>query len=191
MKNKVFIVLNSVLLFIFISCNQKIDIQYYDTGEVYKIEKRINDHKTYVHTYFKNGKLKQEGMLYNSLRDGNWKMYYSDGVLKTEVIFSENKPVKEIIKHPILLEFKGDPTELKVGYSYQFRILGVGFFTIEKPVKVLGYIRYLEEDNPYLCEITPRKADNDTILIIVNHFNEGIKNDSIFFPIKIVNVEFE
>jgi hypothetical protein len=125
MKNKIFVILSVALSFFYISCNQKVETQYYETGEVHKIKKKINKHETEVRSYFKDGQIKQEGILYDdSLKNGLWKAYYNDGVLKGEIIYSKNKFIKEIIRYPITLDFKNSPSEFKVGNTYQFRVLG-------------------------------------------------------------------
>jgi len=176
-----------VLSFIFISCNQKVEIQYYETGEIHKIKKRINKHETEVRFYFKDGQIEREGILYaDSLKDGHWKFYYNDGVLRGEIVYSKDKFIREVIKYPIVLDFKNSPTEFKVGNTYQFRVLGVffhsaGFTGIPKKTDFKPINDYV-----YLLEFTPKIASNDTILVIIDHFNKEIKNDSIFFPIKII-----
>jgi hypothetical protein len=188
MKNKSFIL--SLILFFFISCNQRneVKIEYYDTGEIFKTEAIINNHEHYVRLYFKNSNLMQEGMLLDSLKEGSWKAYYSDGVLKGELIFSKNQFVKDIVGHPIILDFKDSPTEIKAGLEYPFRVLNAGQFVIAMPIKILGdYQRLVEDENlPYTYLLVPRKAGTDTIMIITNVYNENIKNDTILFPITVV-----
>ncbi len=188
MKNRFFIVSFFALLILFISCNQKTEVQYYNTGEVYKIKKSINEHESEVCFYFKNGQIEQEGMTYDSLKNGQWRTYYSDGVLRGDIIYSKNKFLKENITHPITLDFKDNYSEFQIGHSYQFRVLGVSFYSIEVPMK-LGYRRIPNEENNnlYLFEITPKTAGNDTVLVIINYFKENIKNDSVFFPIKVID----
>ena len=189
MKKKISIILSFVLSFLFVSCNQKVEIKYYKTGEVHKKEKRINKHETEVRTYLKNGQLTQEGMLYDSLREGQWNIYYSDGVLCGELIFHKDEVIKENIRYPITLDFKDSPSEFKTGNTYPFRVLGVGIFQdIKVPLK-LGYKQNfpVNFDEPYWFEITPQIAGNDTILVIIVDPQTHLDKDTIFFPIKVVD----
>jgi hypothetical protein len=198
MKNKKIIILTLVLSFVFISCNQKEKKQeqeqdyiiqyateYYPTGEVYKTEKKINEHESEVRFYFKNGHIVQEGIMQDSLAEGQWNNYYNDGVLRGELIFSKGKIVNENIVYPIKLDFKDNPTVFKVGNSYPFRTLGISaFFSIETPKK-LGYKRIHVEDYndvQYLAEITPQEPGDYNITVYI----EEIKNDTIIFPITVV-----
>ncbi len=186
MKNKIFIALSFTLQFLFIACHQKVETEYYPTGEVYKIEREINEHESEVRFYYKNGRVQQEGIMRDSLAEGQWNDYYNDGVLRGELIYSKGRVVNENIIYPIRLDFKDNPTEFKVGNSYQFRTLGVSaFFSIETPIK-LGYRQILVKDFndvQYLDEITPQEAGD----YIITVFIEEIKNDTIYFPIKVVD----
>jgi len=181
-----------VLLFVFVACNQKkeekIQTRYYETGELHITKEIISEHEHYNRVYYKNGQLQAEGMVRDSLQDGLWKTYYSDGVLKGELIFSKGQFVKDIVGYPIILEFKDNPTEIKAGLEYPFRVLNAGHFSIEIPIKILGkFYRLVEDENlPYTYLLTPRKAGTDTIMIVTNVYNEEVKNDSIFFPITVV-----
>jgi len=190
MKNKIFIVLIFTLPFLFIACNQKVEIQYYDTGEVYRTEKRINEHEVEVCIYLKNGQIVLEGIVRDSLREGQWNYYYNDGVLRGELIFSKDKMIRENIRYPILLDFKDNPSEFKIGNTYQFRILGIStFFSIQTPIR-LGYESIYDDINnvQYWLKITPQKAGNDTITVIIKDFELPYTDiDTIFFPIKVVD----
>ena len=207
MKNKFCIVLSFVFLILCISCNQKVEIEYYQTGEIHRIEKRLNDHETKVSIYFKNGQLVLEGIVRDSLREGQWNLYYSDGVLRGELIYSKDKMVAENIRYPITLDFRDNPSEFKVGNTYQLRILGVGVFFSTRTRESLGFRKIPVDDNSdvqYWFEITPQRAWNDTISVIITGFEKDINPDSIdindsislymkiidkdtiFFPIKIV-----
>ena len=188
MKNKIFIILNFVLSFLFVSCNQKTEIDYYDTGEVRRIKKRINEHDSEVCFYLKNGQLTQKGIVSDSLREGKWNIYYSDGVLCGELIFYKDEVVKENIRYPITLDFKDNPLEFKTGNSYPFRVLGVAFFDIKVPPK-LGYKRNspINFDEAYWNEITPEIAGSDTILVIIVDPQTHLDKDTIFFPIKVAD----
>jgi antitoxin component YwqK of YwqJK toxin-antitoxin module len=197
MENKIFIALSLVLFVLFISCNQKVKIEhyptgYYPTGEVYKTEKRINERETEVRFYYRNGQIEQEGIIRDSLREGQWNDYYNDGVLRGELIFSKGQVINENIKYPIRLDFKGNTTEFKVGQPYLFRVLGVSaFYSIQTHIR-LDYKRILIEDfndAQYLDKITPQRVGNDTIWIIIKDYERNINNGSISFPINILNID--
>jgi len=134
MKNKISIVLYFVLLYLFISCNQKevkteyVEVQHYETGEVHIAEKKINEREFEVRYYYRSGQILTEGMVRDSLREGAWNEYYNDGVLRGEIVFSKGRVVSENIKYPIILDFKDNPSEFKIGNTYKFRTLGVSAF---------------------------------------------------------------
>ena len=191
MKRKIFIAVSFVLFVFFISCNQKVKTEHvvverYETGEVYITDKKINEREYEVRYYYRSGQILQEGMVHDSLREGSWNVYYNDGVLRGELIFSKGRVVSENIKYPIILDFKDNPSVFKVGNTYQFRTLGVSaFYTVETPRK-LGYKQILVEDLndiQYLDEITPQEAGDYNIRVFIRE----IKNDTIIFPIKVVD----
>ncbi len=192
MKNRIFIASNFVLLFLFVSCNQKIEIQYYDTGEIRKTTKRINEHESEIRFYFKNGQIEQEGIMYDdSLKDGQWKAYYSDGVLMRDITYSKNKFIKEDISYPIILDFKHNPSDFETGNTYQFRVLGAYLYSMDVPRR-LGSKTLPRDDNGflYMYEITPKFAGDYTIMVITkvrgNSDSLVVNKDTIFFPIKVV-----
>ena len=199
MKKKIFIAGSFVLFVFFISCNQKEKTQdyvtqyateYYPTGEVYKTEKKINEHETEVRFYYRNGQIVQEGIRRGSLAEGQWNTYYNDGVPRGELILDRGQVVNENIKYPIRLEFKDNPSEFKTGNSYHFRVLGVSSFYSMQTHMRLDYRRIVLDDfndAQYLDEITPQRAGNDTIWIIIKDYERN--NDSISFPIKVINVD--
>jgi hypothetical protein len=175
-----------ISLFFFISCNQEVEKEYYETGELYRIKKKLNNDETKESVYFKNGQIAREGIKYNdSIKEGIWKTYYIDGTLREELIYSKNKFVKEIIRYPIKLDFKDNPSEFKVGTPYLFRVLGASLSPIEIHKK-LGSRAIRGDEKNYTFEITPQEIGNYSITIILKHFDENIKNDTLLFPIKVV-----
>ena len=191
MKNRISVVLYFALFSLFIACNQKDKTEHivadrYETGEVYRTYKKINDHEYEVHLYYRNGQIFKEGIVRDSLFEGPWKEYYNDGVLRGELILSKGRVVDENLKYPIRLDFKDNPMEFKVGKRYPFRTLGVSaFYTVATPRK-LGYKHIVVEDFndvQYLSEITPQEAGDYTITVFI----EEIKNDTIVFPIRVVD----
>ena len=192
MKNKISIVLYFVLLYLFISCNQKevkteyVEVQHYETGEVHIAEKKINEREFEVRYYYRSGQILTEGMVRDSLREGAWNEYYNDGVLRGEIVFSKGRVVSENIKYPIILDFKDNPSEFKIGNTYKFRTLGVSaFYSIAVPAK-LGYKPILVDDFndvQYLEEITPQEAGDYNIRVFIRE----IKNDTIVFNIRVVD----
>ena len=192
MKKKIFIALSFILFVLFTSCNQKVETEYYPTGEVYKTKKRINEHEFEVHFYYRSGQMLQGGIMRDSLEEGQWKTYYNDGVLRGDLILSRGQVVKENIRYPIRLDFKDNTSEFKTGNSYQFRVLGVSMFYSIRTHMRLDYRRIVLDDfndTLYLDEITPQRAGNDTIWIIIKDYEWNINNDSISYPIKIINVD--
>ena len=190
MKNKIFITLGLISSFFFISCNQnqKIETKYYDTGEVHRTAKRINEYESEVRYYFKNGQIELEEIVNDSSGEGRLKKYYKDGVLAGDIIFSKNKFVRENIRYPIRLDFKDNPAEFKVGNTYQLRVLGVSLCSTEISKKLEGKQIPPNDENSglYLYEITPKVSGNYTITVIIDYLRDESEYDSIFFPIKVI-----
>jgi hypothetical protein len=191
MKNRVFIFFCVVLLSTFVACKQKSDIityevvqAYYNTGEVFRTIEKVNKHEIYARAYWRNGNLQVEGMLRDSLKDGVWKTYYSDGILEGEYIFSNNKMVEEIIRLPVSLEFKEKATELQVGHFHPFRVRGAGYIFIESTLDFGSLYKEADPENPFTFGITPLSAGTDSIAVVVNRFND--KAHVFLFTINVV-----
>lgn len=87
---KVVLILISVFL---LSCNgNNKNVYYYDTGEIYVIDSLVNEQDSlfYMRMFYKNGQLMQMGFVdKNGYRHGRFKEYYSDGAVKSNVIFDK------------------------------------------------------------------------------------------------------
>jgi antitoxin component YwqK of YwqJK toxin-antitoxin module len=171
-----------LLLILFSSCKEKIKREYYDTGEL-KFEERYlsnyNDSNFYVTRYFRNGKIQHEGLIRNdSIREGHWKMYFDDGVLKWEGDFKNSviqhqqysknwtwPNMRQYFKH---IEIEGHPNHLIKDRIYNFRVimpqihpnlyavLDSNFQTIFNP----------NNSDSYQYRIQPKKSGVDFINIL-------------------------
>jgi hypothetical protein len=192
------------LICLFAACNSNVEKLYYDTGELHATREKIDDREYDVQVYSKKGYVILEGIVRDSLREGQWNYYYSDGVLRGELIYSQDKMIAENIRYPIILDFKDNPSEFKINNTYQFRILGVGVFFHTQTHEKLNLRQVAAEvinDVSYWLEITPQRAGNDTIMVVITGFEEGINpgsidintdlqtidKDTALFPIKVVD----
>ena len=108
------------------------------------------------------------------------------------MILSKNEFVRENIRYPIILDFKNNFSEFKTDNTYQFRVLGVSTFYSIRTHMRLDYRRIVLDDfndAQYLDEITPQRAGNDTICIVIKDYERNINNDSISYPVKVINVD--
>ncbi len=127
--------LSIVLLLIiglsFTYCKNEIIRYYYESGELETEQLIINDSMSYVKDYYKNGKLRQEGTtIHDSIMDGNWKFYFSDGVLQWQ-----GNMVRSKIQDSFYLkwgdcysrfkgiEVEGHPKKFVAGRTYKFRVI--------------------------------------------------------------------
>lgn len=188
MKYSNFIV---IILFVqlFISCQNERERVYFNTGEVYC--EKINEHTNYYRYYFKTGEIFIEGMCIDSLEEGLWKRYYSDGTLCAEAIFHKGKidSLEQILsesKYSVVLEFENNPNEIKVGSTYHYRVImhGLWEFSIITPSKLGVPSADRRDDFPY--KIKPKIADTATIKVKIF---DSDKNTLKIIPYVITVVE--
>lgn len=148
----------------------------------------INEREYFHRIYYRNGQLQAEGMVRDSLKDGLWKTYYSDGELDGELLFSKGEFVHQIIGEPVGLQFNSNDIELKAGHTYQFRIRGVPFPEVVARLKIFGEIKILDDrTEPFRYEMTPRKAGTDTLWVILHdYYSPTIQYDNFYFSITVV-----
>ena len=60
---------------------------------IYGNDYNLNE-KTYSKKYYANGKIKAEGWIVGSKKEGYWKFYYQNSQLKKEGHLSKDKPTK-------------------------------------------------------------------------------------------------
>lgn len=125
-----------ILLIILNSCGEKTKKVYYDNGELFYEKHSLpdnNDSIFYTKEYYRNGNLKQEGLLRDdSIMEGHWKLYFSDGVLRWEGEYRNSKIIHEkysknwkwvnMDQYFKGTEIEGNPKRLIVGKTYNFRI---------------------------------------------------------------------
>lgn len=181
-----------IFFLIFISCHNNTKKYYYDTGEISKEETHINKHTVFVRYFFENGKTCIEGTLIDSLKEGIWKRYYSDGVSpKGDAFFHKGEIVdlKQTVlnnRYKVLLDIENSPLEIKVGQTYGFRFLisGIWNYNFNIPSSKLGVPKVFDLEN-YPYKITPKAIGIDTIKFYILDLNDNILK-TIPYVIKIV-----
>lgn len=130
------IILFALFFILMFSCKEKQQRTYYESGELftekYKLE---NSDELYVlKEFYKNGKIKQEGILKaDSIPNGYWRIFYGDGKLRWEgsilngVIqhhnYSQNWKWTNRADFCKGIEVEGNPKKLFKGISYNFRVI--------------------------------------------------------------------
>lgn len=103
-------ILYLTLVIMTISCNDS-TIKYYSTGEVKSKIISVTDSTSYFTEFYRNGNISKEGVLFNdSLYDGEWTEYYSDGTIKW--IGEYNKGRRVIGSELDLISWKDNDLEL-------------------------------------------------------------------------------
>ena len=176
------------IILISFSCKDKVTRYYYDNGNLEMEVFFVSDSISYLKEYSEKGNLIQEGtLLHDSIADGHWKVFYSDGQLwwegeiKNDVIQDSCEwhwleCMKDRLKG---IEIEGNPQELVVGNTYKFRLvmpeIHPQFYT------VLGY-NYQNIENPDTDDPYPymfkcaENTGNFFILLFMNrngHFMKG------------------
>jgi len=130
-------------------------------------------------TYYKNGVVESEGtLLEDGRKDGAWKEYFSDGVLKWDgfiskgyiVIAESEEKMRDFIRLPMRLEIKKTQGELlKVGKAYKIRTIvkGVHPSLYNVLVNSPNKIEENEEDpDRYPLVVTPKEAGKMYIIFV-------------------------
>ena len=116
------------VFFLLVGCKNKVERWYYDSGKLYAEREIFNKHKSYGKSYYENGFLKDEGFLKDdSIPNGFWKEYYSDGTLKWRgeyndghmVFWKDERPDYDTVYKRI--DLRGNPEKLIVGEKYELR----------------------------------------------------------------------
>jgi hypothetical protein len=132
----IIIILTAFIFILFTSCEKTTYKKYYDSGELLiemKKMPKVSDH-FYVREYFRNGNVRQEGVLKgDSIPNGYWKIYYGDGKLRWqgEIIqgviqhqeYSQNWTWPDRYGFCKDIEFEGNPEKLYAGNHYNFRVI--------------------------------------------------------------------
>ncbi|MDR0874117.1 MAG: hypothetical protein LBN27_11735 [Prevotellaceae bacterium] len=131
MKANYFLI-NILLLFLFACTNNKTEKFYYDSGKLWYETYLVDEQKQTYHctVYYKNGVVESEGtVLEDGTQNGEWKEYFSDGVLKwigridTGHYVIRTKGMPDFIHLPAKLEIEGNPKVLKIGETYKIRTI--------------------------------------------------------------------
>ncbi|MDR3340304.1 MAG: hypothetical protein LBT25_09500 [Candidatus Symbiothrix sp.] len=153
-------ILNGLFLFLFISCQSVAEKEYFEGTNVVKLEKiySAKDKSAYtLITYFDNGRIKETGQIIDNKKEGIWKEWYADGMLRREIeyengevnIFNENRQLPILIFSSDSL-ITGVQTFIKFTYSYPSDGLACNN----------GIIMGLEDKSNYDFVIIPSEADS-------------------------------
>jgi hypothetical protein len=185
--------LNSKLLVLFLlslfllSCNENNKKkEYYDTGELYMIEKLIDKKNNiwYAKVYSKKGYLESEGYTDSKgTPNGNWKEYFSDGKLKWQghmegkFAVVPEKVLYEMYKQFAMIQIDDDSKQLQVGQKYKLRtyIEGVSpnlYAVVDSTLNLLDSNRIDPENFPF--EFVPEKAGVYYVLLMLPDSNGNV-----------------
>jgi hypothetical protein len=138
----------------------------------------IDKHKKYYRYFYETGEIYIEGMKQDSLREGLWKKYYIDGTLCSEAIFykGEVENLQQISKNNVVFEFENNPSEIKAGNVYYYRITmhGVWNFSIDILQKELGRIDTIAKRDDFPFRINPQVAGTATMQFQVRDSEDNI-----------------
>jgi len=188
MKTKLFIGSIIVLL---LACQQNTKKKYYKTGELmyetYDVDKK--EGVFHVKEYYRNGVLKKTGDCKDvsnrkNLPIGQWKEYYSDGVLKWSGVYRDgvlqqskisNNTIWPDIKHLSKdIDIEGKPDSLILGQSYKIRLLMPSihprmYVVVDRNFKELK--KNPNDFDRYTYIITPNIIGNFYIMIVFQNKN--------------------
>ncbi|HCC52640.1 MAG TPA: hypothetical protein DEQ30_11770 [Porphyromonadaceae bacterium] len=129
-RNSAMIILMALFLFGLYGCRDKsIEIIYYENSKQVKEQRQFflsSDTSYYEYTsYYLNGRMKSQGMVIDMKREGIWREWYGDGMLRRELYYAdgelnfenENRKIPEIIFESDSL-FLNVKTKMKVLHIY-------------------------------------------------------------------------
>ena len=154
-------------VFVFTACSnkQRVETEYYPTGEiaVERIFVNKRDTSTYLETtFFLNGTKQTQGNYVQGKREGTWQGIYPTGELMWRVEY-ERGIVKPIIEDPnwIMMAFGGGTPKFQAGKPQKIRIFIEG---VEPEYYAIGYrnatVEMPTEDNDFWYVITPQEEGN-------------------------------
>jgi len=93
MKNKCIIVSLFIITLVLFSCSPKehVEYEYYGNSDTVRVKRSYpdlkNDSTFYETTYYKNGQRYAEGLVVDFLNEGEWNVWYQDGVPKNTITY--------------------------------------------------------------------------------------------------------
>ena len=193
MKINYFLIIQ--LLLLLLACNNnKINKIYYDSGEWSETRLVDKEKQIYYRTYYyKNGTIESEGtVLKDGTRDGEWKEYFSDGVLKwtglikkDSLVISTSGEMPEFKRLPMRVEIEGNPKVLKAGEAYKIRTIVEGVHSSIYDVLV-SYPESSEiingKDRKFFTHIPKNEEDPDRFPFVVTPKAAGKMYVMLVFP---------
>lgn len=162
---------------IFLSCKNNLGKTYYDTGELKEEIREIDGKCVEIKTFTRFGKLLSTGRLCDSLREGRWEEYYSDGVIKWrgEYHLGKRQYNDTIVgRSDCNLSIKENPEYLKVGKKYHLRPGISNIHPNDLAVMINnGKIRPFSDTNEYDFEMTPERQGSLKLQILIGTL-EGV-----------------
>ena len=194
MKIDYFLIISLLLLLFACNNNNKIDKIYYNSGEWSETRLVDKERQIYYRTYYyKNGVIESEGtVLKDGTRDGEWKEYFSDGVLKwiglikkDSLIISTTGKMPDFKRLPMKLEIEGNPKVLKIGKAYKIRTIVEGVHSSIYDVLV-SYPESREiinnEDKKFFTHVPKNEEDPDRFPFVVTPKTAGKMYIMLVFP---------
>jgi len=159
-----------LLIILFISCEQKlyvVRIEYYPTGELFS---------------------ETPYLIKDSLKDGLYKEYYKNGILKQAILFSKNKPTDSAVRYFETgeLEFKEirEKDTIHTIHFYKNGKIAIKskFLNFNKPIKV-GWASIFSQDGNLTDSMEYINVKGSSFLNQRLHFdkNQNLIGDSSYY----------
>lgn len=179
MKIKIF---NFIVVSFIISCNENLERNYYETGELLSEIKIINDSTKSVKEYYRNGNLHWKSFMINSEPNGYAEEYFEDGVLKWKGNFKDGIVEYKYIEDSILYKknrsFIQTPKLkkiIRVGDTCKFRTYVEGIHPEHYLVDItnIAYISKNEDDYYMYPHVIIARDTGDLYLYLYFGNEEG------------------
>jgi|GEM_PF-1803600 len=159
----------------FLSCKNDIS----STISENKMYPNPNDTSTYFFTsYYSNGKIKLDGFVKNSRKNGTWTEYYKDGNLRRNIYYN-NGLIDDLNKERPLPTIIFDSDSLKVGVKTNIR--AINLYSHEILSCKNGIISsYGGENDLFDFFVIPENTDS---LSILYYRKDSLENDTLILKV--------
>lgn len=174
--------------FIFIRCGDGVTKNYYSNNQIKEEIKVLGDTCFEIKRYSLKGSILGKGRMCDSLKEGYWEEYYTDGAVKWKGKYLKGKRQYDKINFDTLdcnLTIKGNPEFLKLNQSYPFRVEVPGIHPDDIGLTIDKAKFWIHENtDEYDYAFMPVQKDTLTMQLLMGNPKEKYPLCKIIFMVK-------